>query len=490
MRTHYSPRHLLRAVLAAAAACTAGVLAPVMLSQMKLPVSPAVSGSYVVVFHEGAVSESAMQRLSRAGVRAQIHNSHLGTAAMQMSSAAAKLLAADPVVEQVVPDRVVYAHSLLRSTLVRDLGGNGLAPVKASGPLRSILQDAPAPAVPNSGSGTNTSPHTIADTFYADSPQGWAVRSSGGYGTGFLGGTVAGPWNQSLVSGVRIAVLDSGVDRTHPDLAPNLALNISEVDTAASPSPCDDGSSQDQQGHGTWVASLAAGAMGKDTGRVVGVAPSASLLNIKVLQRTPGSGATLAARCAAGQAAGLVSWLLKGIDDAIAQRADVIVLSLGSIVDLYTGDGAGLKVAFDRATHAANKAGVLVVAAAGNDAFDLSNPEYVELPAQARDVLAVIASTNPDCAENNQAGAMCASGTVTVPYYSNYGSPLNAVAAPGEITRPVQTRVSPDGCVEPAQAVCPARLTVFRTTQHTPSVASTLATRPMCRPWAPVLPQA
>ena len=150
-----------------------------------------------------------------------------------------------------------------------------------------------------------------------------------------------------------------------------------------------------------------------------------------MLQRLPGSGSGLAAQCASGEASGLVSWLLRGIDDAVAQHADVIVLSLGSIVDMYTGAGAGLKASFDRATHAAAAAGTLIVAAAGNDGFDLSDGRYLELPAQARDVLAITASTNPDCAENNRTGAVCAPGPVTRPYYANSGTTLAALAAPG-----------------------------------------------------------
>jgi len=122
---------------------------------------------------------------------------------------------------------------------------------------------------------------------------------------------------------------------------------------------------------------------------------------------------------------------LQGIDDAIAQKADVIVLSMAVTLDLYSGDAAGLKASFDRVTHAANQAGAVLVAAAGNDAFNFANTRYVSYPAQSRDVLAVVASTNPDCAEDLAAGDTCAPGLVTVPYYSNYGAPLHAVAAPG-----------------------------------------------------------
>ena len=273
-------------------------------------------------------------------------------------------------------------------------------------------------------------PSDTSDTFYIG-PQGWAVRAVGGFGGEVAESGAAGPWATTTGRGIRIAILDSGGDRNHPDIAPNLVLNLSEIDQTAQPSACDDGSPQDQTGHGTWVASLAAGAAGSRTGQVVGVAPMASLMNIKVLQRLPGTGSTTAVQCANGQASGMLSWVLQGIDDAVAQHADVMVLAMSVTLDLYSGDSAGLKASFDRATHAAAAAGVVLVASAGNDAIDLSNTRYVQIPAQSRDVLAVVASTNPACAENLQQGASCAAGAVTMPYYSNFGAPLNAVGAPG-----------------------------------------------------------
>jgi subtilisin family serine protease len=90
-----------------------------------------------------------------------------------------------------------------------------------------------------------------------------------------------------------------------------------------------------------------------------------------------------------------------------------------------------LKSLFDQATYAAEQGGAVLVAAAGNDGFDFSNQRYIELPAQARGVLAVVASTNAACAENLGATGTCVAGPVTLPYYSNYGAPLNALAAPG-----------------------------------------------------------
>ena len=266
------------------------------------------------------------------------------------------------------------------------------------------------------------------DSFY-DSPQGWAMLQAGAYGNGIPGGPASGPWNTSLGAGIRIAVLDSGVDANHPDLATNLGLNLSEVDQTALPSPCDDGSPQDQQGHGSFSASLATAAIGG--GKLAGVAPQATLLNIKVLERLPAAtGANLTAQCEAGEANGLLSWVLAGVEDAIDHRANVISLSLGTLVDTSTGDGAGWQAQFNAATYAASQAGIVVVASLGNDALDLSTSTLIELPAQARDVLPVVASTNPACAEDDSPNAICASGPIARASYSNHGVP-SAIAAPG-----------------------------------------------------------
>jgi subtilisin family serine protease len=182
------------------------------------------------------------------------------------------------------------------------------------------------------------------------------------------------------------------------------------------------------------VASLATGALGADTGLTAGVAPQATLLNIKVLERMPGTGATPTAACENGQPGGLLSWVLQGINDAVTNHANIISLSLGTLADITTGDGAGWKAQFDAVTTAAAASGTVIVAALGNDGLNLSptgpNANLIELPAEARDVLPVTASTNPACAENLLAGATCAPGPITQTYYSNYGVP-GAIAAPG-----------------------------------------------------------
>jgi subtilisin family serine protease len=405
------------------------------------------AGHLVVVYRGGAVPRSADNLAALAGARAVHHIARFGMSALAVDpdprseALAMARLRARPEVEAVLHDRVVTAHALLllRPPLLStpsasaDTAPNAAhtspwpsevpSPSAAMLPPRRMPVPTPMPAP--------TPPAT--DTFY-NSPQGWAVVQAGGFGDNLPGSpTATGPWTTTLGAGIRIAVLDSGVDASHPDLAPNLALNLSEIVPSEQPSPCDDGSPQDQQGHGTWVASLAAAAIGG--GNTIGVAPQATLLNIKVLQRLPATtGSSPTAQCKAGQSGGLLSWVLQGIDDAVANHAGVICLSLGTLVDLTTGDGAGWQTQFDRATYAAAQAGAVLIAAVGNDGLDLSptgpNARFIELPAQSRSVLAVTASTNPACAENLAAGATCVPGPITRPYYSDYGVP-NALAAPG-----------------------------------------------------------
>lgn len=367
-------------------------------AQEDLPIGRVMPGRFIVTYRDGAFPANATADVSAIGAHVLAKQESLGMMVVQSSRNAAtttrRRLAAQPGVEFVVEDRIVSAHGLSVRT------------------VKQLASDQP-------------------DAFVT-APSGWAVRQVGGFGADPTDPARTGPWNITKGKGIRIAILDSGLDANHPDIAPNLALNLSEIDQAALPSPCDDGSPQDQQGHGTWAASLAAGALGPTTGMAAGVAPEATLLNIKVLQRMPAPATSDdPSGCNTGQAAGLLSWVIQGIQDAVNQHADIISFSLGTLVDLNTGDGAGFKATFDHATRAAFSAGVILIAAAGNDGLSLANPRYIELPAQARDVLAIVASTNPDCAENLAAGSSCVAGPITLPYYSNSGASLNALAAPG-----------------------------------------------------------
>lgn len=151
------------------------------------------------------------------------------------------------------------------------------------------------------------------------------------WGVKLLGAPAA--WTTTRGKGVRVAVLDTGIDATHPDLRDGIAA-VKDF-TASHSGPAD------VQGHGTHCAGVI-GARANGFG-VVGIAPEASILAGKVLG-DDGSGGT--------------AGIAQGIDWAAGQGADVISMSLGGPAD--TGD---IHAAVTRAV----AKGVIVVAAAGND---------------------------------------------------------------------------------------------------------------------------
>ncbi|MEU6251004.1 S8 family serine peptidase [Glycomyces sp. NPDC047010] len=102
-------------------------------------------------------------------------------------------------------------------------------------------------------------------------------------------------------SGVTVAVLDTGIDDTHPDLAGQIAATANFTDEE---------DHRDHYGHGTHVASIVAGTGGTYSG----VAPGADLLVGKVLDDEGG---------------GRVSWLIDGMEWAAGQDADIVNMSLG-----------------------------------------------------------------------------------------------------------------------------------------------------------------
>ncbi len=371
--------------------------------------SDQVENRLIVVFRNQSIPDKFSSQIEPMGLKVALRMDSMGMAVLEMPPAGGTLsatqsgsikreLRALPEVAYVVHDRILRGSSLR----VR--------------PMTAAMSKTPE----------------TADWYYTSTPQAWAVKQVGGYGKGVPGAAALGPWSLTMGKGVTIAIVDSGVAANHPDIAPNLGYSTSLVDQTALPSVCDDGSPIDQDGHGTWVASLAAGAIGEGTGMVVGVAPQATVLNIKVLERVPAAGSGTSKKlCEDGTSAGLMSWVLAGISAASSQKADVISLSVGGLVDSYSGEGAGVIAAFNRAAYVATNGGALVIAAAGNDGESLDNNRYVEMPAQAEDVLPVVASTNPKCAQDQQAGAPCVAGPVALAYYSNYGVTLQAVAAPG-----------------------------------------------------------
>ena len=162
--------------------------------------------------------------------------------------------------------------------------------------------------------------------------------------------------------GVTVCVVDTGIDKDHPDLQANLAggRNFVAKGVTVDPTKWDD-----DNGHGTHVAGTVA-ALDNTIG-VVGVAPSASLLAAKVLNR---------------QGSGYLSDVIAGVDWCVQSGAKVVSMSLGSSSDVQ---------AFHDAVDAAYAAGALLVAAAGNDYGGA-----VSYPAAYSSVVAVSATDKSD----------------------------------------------------------------------------------------------
>lgn len=161
-------------------------------------------------------------------------------------------------------------------------------------------------------------------------------------------------WSGDSAAGVTVAVIDTGIDRSHPDLSGNIIGGYSAVAYTTN--------YKDDHGHGTHVAGTVAAS--DNLFGVVGVGPKASLLGVKVLDSS---------------GSGWVSDIIEGVDWAVANGADVINMSLG---------GSSYLSAFQSAIDRANAAGVVVVAAAGN-----SGPgnDTVDYPGAYQGVIAVSA---------------------------------------------------------------------------------------------------
>lgn len=185
-------------------------------------------------------------------------------------------------------------------------------------------------------------------------------------------------WGGTTGAGINVAVIDTGVDLVHPDLAPNLLPGASFVPGAPTP--------QDDNGHGSHVAGIIA-AVANNAQGIAGAAPGAKIFPVKALSSWGG---------------GYLSWLSNGYMWAMGTGVtDVINNSWG---------GAGSSPLFDSLIRTASLLGIVTVNAAGNS----NAPVYGFFPANVEYGLAVAATDVADARAP----------------YSNQGIQLD-VAAPG-----------------------------------------------------------
>jgi subtilisin family serine protease len=202
-------------------------------------------------------------------------------------------------------------------------------------------------------------------------------------------------WARTTGAGVRIGIVDTGIDLGHEDLAGKIVDSASCVGANGDPAKCS-GSAQDDQGHGTHVAGIAAAH--KDNGKgIAGVAPDAELVVAKVLSATgTGSGEDVTA----------------GIKWVVDHGARVVNLSLGDpamVITTLAGPNdlnEGIEYAWSH--------GAVPVVAAGNSntlGLGLEGRSYGDMNA------IIVGATGPD--------------DRTAEYSTSTGGAKWAVVAPG-----------------------------------------------------------
>ncbi len=233
----------------------------------------------------------------------------------------------------------------------------------------------------------------------------WGLQNTGQAG-GTAGADISAgeAWNLSTGSSdVIVAVIDTGVDATHQELAPNIWTNPGETagngidddgnglidDTNGWDFYDDDKDPSDEDFHGTHVAGTI-GAAGNNTFGVVGVAWNVSLLPIRFLG--PSGGTT---------------------SDAI----DCITYSttIGADLSSNSWGGGGFSTALHDAINAANDADILFVAAAGNDSLDSDQITNYPSGYEVDNIISVASTTRND----------------TLSDFSNYGASSVDLGAPG-----------------------------------------------------------
>lgn len=339
---------------------------------------------YIVISHsETDVSSSVMDQIRGAGGRVVRDMSSMGLVAV--SSDNPNFARSIPAAFAVAPDLQIKSPQP-RVYIGPDLESTGRLP----GP-----------------------PNTHDDDFFLDLEWGiTAIDAQNAWAHGRRG------------AGALVAILDEGVDATHPDLAPNVRADLSTSFAEDCTGGIEDW--QPEPGfyfnHGTHVAGIVAAA--DNSFGTIGVAPQAQIMAVDVLSRCLGY-------C-------LDSWVLDGIRYAADHGADVINMSLGSgpldrrgacdsSGDCYTAeDIRNLIRAYSHAARHANRKGATVIAAAGNDGFDFgANPDFVHLPSDAAGVLSISATApigwavDPNTFLDNPAS------------YSNFGKRHIDFAAPG-----------------------------------------------------------
>jgi subtilisin family serine protease len=263
-----------------------------------------------------------------------------------------------------------------------------------------------------------------------------------------IGATAAGSQKYEQGKGVRVGILDTGVDGTHPDIAPNfdralsrnfttdipVDANGTEIDGPCEHPSCVDPVDEDDDGHGTHVASTIASPINKLG--IAGVAPKATIVNLR-----------------AGQDSGF--FFLQPSVDALTYAGDhgIDVVNMSYYVDPWLFNCADnpadspenqaeqrtVIAAMQRALDYAYRHGVTLVSAAGNGGtdytktiVDTSSPDFADTPGEAPYERTIPPSCISMPSEGNHVLSISSTGiSKRKAYYSDYGNGYVDLSAPG-----------------------------------------------------------
>ena len=379
---------------------------------------------YVVLYREGASADTARAQLAAAGGTVVRENRAVGVATVRSS-------------------RSDFAAAAGRASAIDGVAGNrsiGSAPAaeRTRAKLAAVEREGRAAGTAAAKGSTAGSTEPLANLQ-------WDMRQ--------IDATPSGSYAvERGRKGVRVGIIDTGIDGSHPDIAPNFNAGLSrnftvDIPTDANGEPidgpcaeepdqsCNDPADVDEDGHGTHVASTIGSPLnGLGIG---GVAPNVTLVNVR-----------------AGQDSGY--FFLQPTVDALVYSGDVglDVVNMSFYVDPWLfnclnnaadapADRAEQRTiirAMQRALNYAYRHGVTLLSAAGNGATDYtkpsidpSSPDFADVPGEApydRTIDPQTCTSMPS--EGRHVISVSSTGISTrKAYYSDYGYGYVDVAAPG-----------------------------------------------------------
>jgi subtilisin family serine protease len=369
---------------------------------------------YVVLYQQGSDAAQARAAIRQAGGRVTSENTAVGLATVSS-------------------DRADFAEQVTKADAVEGAAADrsiGKAPGDRA--KRRDVEKLQAERRAHRGDLASPAPSSAADPL---SGLQWDMRR--------IKATADGSYavNQGS-SAVRVGIVDTGVDGSHPDIAPNFDRDLSRnfttddpiIDGACEDEPdgsCSDPADVDEDGHGTHVAGTI-GAPLNGIG-IAGVAPRTTLVNLR-----------------AGQDSGY--FFLQPVVDALTYAGDhgIDVVNMSFYIDPWLYNCAGnaadtpeqqqeqrtIVAATQRALDYARARGVTLVSALGNEhtdlgrpAFDDTSPDYP--PDAAHDRTVDNSCLSMPTEGNGVIGVGSVGPSGQKAYYSNYGTEQADVSAPG-----------------------------------------------------------